>query len=456
MYKLFFRPQNPKSAAADFIPYYKDGTFHLFYLFDHRDTEKYGEGVTWYKIETNDFVNFIDKGQMIERGSISEEDMCAFTGSIIEADGKFHMFYTGHNSHIHTFGYQNECIMHAISDDLDHWTKIPSDTFYAPDGYDKCDFRDPYVYFDETNKLYYMLLCARTENGNALRKGQTIRMRSSNLSTWNFDKVLYAPQSFHTHECPDLFKFGDKWYLIFSEYSDRYTVCYRISDSPDGPWIKPKNDTFDGRAFYAAKTASDGNNRYLFGWIPTRFYDKDNQSWMWGGNLAVHKLVQNDDYSLSVCPPNQLINAIQQEFDLDNVTINANCDCKTYPIILNTPDNYYLSFDVNADCDKFGILLHHNTQQDAAYEFRFCLSEGKLSVNRFPRFPHDTFAPYGLERKISGKTFHIDLFVDDDIAVIYINQNSALSVRLCEKFGKETALYTADGTATFTNLRLKH
>ena len=84
MYKLFYRPKERNSAAADFIPFFDNGIFHLFYLFDHRNNEKYGEGVTWYKVETTDFISFNDKGEMISRGSKQEYDMWGFTGSVIK------------------------------------------------------------------------------------------------------------------------------------------------------------------------------------------------------------------------------------------------------------------------------------------------------------------------------------------------------------------------------------
>ena len=47
---------------------------------------------------------------------------------------------------------------------------------------------------------------------------------------------------------------GDWYYLVFSSYADRYQTLYRKSRSLNGPWETPEIDTFDTRAFYAAKT----------------------------------------------------------------------------------------------------------------------------------------------------------------------------------------------------------
>jgi len=53
------------------------------------------------------------------------------------------------------------------------------------------------------------------------------------------------------HEMPDLFRMGDRWYLLTTEYSDRSKTVYRSSESLAGPWTSPVDDAFDGRAYYA-------------------------------------------------------------------------------------------------------------------------------------------------------------------------------------------------------------
>ena len=52
-----------------------------------------------------------------------------------------------------------------------------------------------------------------------------------------------------------------------------------MSKSITGPWVAPKDDTFDTRAWYVAKTASDGKGRFGFGWNPTRVGETDDGLW---------------------------------------------------------------------------------------------------------------------------------------------------------------------------------
>lgn len=104
-----------------------------------------------------------------------------------------------------------------------------------------------------------------------------------------------------TMECPEIFKMGNYWYLVFSTFSDQFTTHYRISKSPNGPWEIPEDDVFDTRSDYAIKTASDGQRRFAFGWIASKYGNKDFGPWEWGGTMVFHELIQNpEDGTLKV------------------------------------------------------------------------------------------------------------------------------------------------------------
>ena len=144
--------------GGDFIPYYKDGRYRIFYLHDWRDREKHGEGTAWHQVSTDNFIDYKEHGEMIPRGGKDEQDLYVFTGSVIEADGLYHIFYTGHNPHFREQGKAEQGVMHAISYDLEHWIKVEEDTFYSPnDIYEIHDWRDPFVFWNEDANEYWML-----------------------------------------------------------------------------------------------------------------------------------------------------------------------------------------------------------------------------------------------------------------------------------------------------------
>ena len=83
------------------------------------------------------------------------------------------------------------------------------------------------------------------------------------------------------YECPDVFKMGDWWYLVYSEqasfmrkvqyFKGKTLEELKATTANDaGIWPDNREGMLDSRAFYAGKTASDGTNRYIWGWCPTR------------------------------------------------------------------------------------------------------------------------------------------------------------------------------------------
>lgn len=154
---------------------------------------------------------------------------------------------------------------------------------------------DPAVYYDPTRSAYVMLVTS-LKNG----KGVFVRYTSNDLLNWSLIAPLTDFQSdAQILECPDIFKMGDKWYLVFSRINrdEHRKTFYRVADSPDGPWKRCEDatglhETFDGLYLYAAKTASNGTTRYLSGWCSTGQEVNNNNELDWAGSLITHKLVQ--------------------------------------------------------------------------------------------------------------------------------------------------------------------
>lgn len=127
---MFYRPDGT-AAAADAIPFYKDGEFYIFYLKDFRDTEHYGEGVPWYLIKTKDFVSYTDCGEVRLAAIRSAPGSVRVHGSVIEHEGRYYLFYTGHNPHLREEGKPEQAVMLAVSDDCVHFQKTDF-IFFAP------------------------------------------------------------------------------------------------------------------------------------------------------------------------------------------------------------------------------------------------------------------------------------------------------------------------------------
>lgn len=475
MNKIFYKPND--AWAADVIPFFKDGVFHIFYLKDWRDPKSFGEGTPWYKITTTDFVNFNDHGEMLSRGASNEQDQYVFTGCVIESDGKYHIFYTGHNHQFYSNADEKipgQAIMHAVSDDLEAWTKIPDDTFIAlSDEYEVHDWRDPFVFYDKDKGEYVMILAARKKGVHKLLSGCTAMCVSKDLKNWELREPFWEPHLYYTHECPDLFNIGDWWYQVFSEFSDCHVTRYRMAKSINGPWLLPRDDMFDGRAYYAAKTISDGDKRYIIGWNPTKEGNSDKGLWQWGGSLVVHEIYQNNDGTLGVKIPEAVDNAFANPVEIAFHELNGNKLYKS-PVSLSKisgtqimvcdndlPDVYKLEATVKfaGDSTKFGILLNYSVDEDGGYVYLFDPYKQKVNFEYWPNFPQYRYNGKTCERPFTFEPnieYKLKIIVEGGICLLYLDDKIALGARMYERTSGKIALLVCDGDVEFKEINISH
>ena len=475
---LFYQPS--KARSGDFMPYHHQGRFYLFHiLMDGADDA----GIPWHLISTEDFVTFTDHGVALPAGGKEDQDHNVFTGSVMFVAGMHHIFYTGNNLAFPDQGKPGQGVMHAVSSDLVRWTKIPEDTFFArTDIYEPHDWRDPFVFWNEDSKQYWMLVTARLKTGPSRRRGCLALCTSTDLKRWNVQAPFWAPGLFHGLECPDLFQMGQQWYLIFSEYSDEFRTRYRFSDSLHGPWLTPEDDVFDARAFYAAKSVSDGRRRYLCGWTPPRKESRDYGSWEFGGNLMVHQLQQRKNGALTagICEAiNEcLASTATIEFSTTQCHIDQNADRVTinahhsfgYAIAGTMPDRCKLETKVTfcSGTRGFGLVLRASDDLDASYavcvdpqaqRLRFdCWLPGyDFRTGNIVNLTERLGALAGMERKApvtTGTPVSLRLVVDDSIFVVYLDDAIAMTGRMYEMAVGRWGLFVDQGSATFTEIRM--
>ncbi len=456
--KLFYRPQT--GVCADFIPFYENGTFKLFFLRDYRDRDKHGEGTPWQLTTTTDFISFSKEKEIISRGTEEEQDLYVFTGCVNKIDGLYHIFYTGHNPHLRAKGLPEQAVMHAISKDGENFTKIPEDTFFAPlDRYEMHDWRDPFVYFDEASKTYKMLLATRNKDGFAIRKGCTTMCQSKDLKNWEVESNVLDPQAFFTHECPDYFEIGSWRYIIFSEFSDRCVTRYRMSK--DGKtWINPKIDAFDGRAYYAAKSVNNDKNRYLFGWIPTK-NNSDHAPWDWGGDLAVHEIYQIANGELRTKMPQSIYESFTKTI-LDVPHLKLGTVDADMHIDLNYQNKkvYMVECDIemSEEVTAAGILLNYDAKEDRGYAYTLNMQNKLFVFDIYPNQPWNLSNFVNMNRPIEVKRkYHLQLIVEENISVCYLDNELALSSRVYPLTDnpKSLAILAKNGVIKVTNLKIK-
>ena len=460
MHQLYYQPEG--YWFGDCMPFYHDGKFYLFHQRDNRNPAPFGEPFGWALACTTDFVQYEDFGEVLTRGGDDAQDQFIFAGTMFEANGVFYAFYTGFNRDYPKQGKASQVLMIATSLDLINWQKSSEKLVIPQQGYDPDNWRDPYVFWNEDDQEYVMILGARKLEGQKIRTGCTVYFTSADLKTWDFKGDFWAPNLFYMHEMPDIFKMGDTWYLLTTEYSDKCKTNYRMSKTLNGPWKAPLDDAFDGRAYYAARSFSDGEKRYLFGWVPTKEGEDDLSNWQWGGALVVHEVFQREDRTLGVKIPEGVAHAFSQQERLTDTAITLSSQDSCVETYLNRNLGDLFKFDVDlkfsSETRAFGIRLFEDESSGDAYEFIFQVGEHRVNFDRTPNLPWFRYMDKGLERPLrleAGRTYHIQIIVDGTIATLYV-EGVALNTRMYARAGQALTIYVVDGELRLENAVLEH
>lgn len=421
-------PRSPESFVGDPMPYYDGKSFKIYYLEDLRDQQ-----VGYHPfslLETTDFYNYTDHGEVIP--FVNEEDSAERalgTGSIIEDDeGIYHAFYTGHNQQRDP----KEVIMHATSKDGINFDKLPENTFEGDEMYEKNDFRDPYVFWEENSQSWWMLITTRKDG-----KGVIAKYTSDDLENWKNQGVFFENdlENDSNLECPSLVQYDGTWYLAFSDQWDQRVVHYRMSDDVNGLFKAPEEglDYFDGAGFYAGRLETDGDNLYMVGWIPTKEKHDDIFKYNWAGNLAVHQLtvqkgkltpnLPTEGYDIATKSkfPDQTLSSNESiKFDTENSVIfegriDTNYNNKV-ALQFSDSNNIIINFEEQM-MYYYNVDLEKTSQRDPITEIPFTIEEDGMNLR---------------------------VVKEDEIVVIYAN-DIAFSNRIYDKSTESFKLIALEG-----------
>lgn len=454
LFNIFFKP--PVGWFGDPFPYYENGTFYIYYLQDWRGIHPYLH--PFHLVTTTDISSFNYEGEMLPVGLSSAQDAALCTGSIIKSkeNGVYYMFYAGHKSN-NDPNTPTQAVLLALSRDLKNWIK--DETFYLSinaNGYNRNDFRDPYVFFDEDTNMYKMIVTTQKDG-----KGTLALYTSSDLHSWVLQEPFFTEPSVPILECADLFKEGNWWYLIYSNVNDR-KVHYRYSESQNGPWITPANSALDGIAYYAGKTASDGISRYIFGWCPTRIGDGAEDQW--GGSLVTHRIVSQEDGKLKVTIPPAMDNKFLNKAEIpalkqsENVTKNESSYILqenanvTFPRI-NQACKIVTSIKASGNNDIFGFTFGACDDNDETYHVTFDLSNNKLLMYK------DLENIKALQTEVdlpvpSNMIFNIKIVIEKSVCVTYINNEIVFTNRITKMNQNPWRIFSEIGDVEFSNIQV--
>ena len=447
MGRLFYSRE--EARCGDVIPKYIDGKYQLFYLKGWRDPKAPGVVFGWHRLESADLVHFSDETPTGVRGG---------TGDLIQAeDGTWHLFAC-------IFPDGKQFITHYVSEDgsLDHWVRQEEDTF-GPDGeiYAFADWRDPRIVRDEAAGEYLMYMAARTAKGSS-QGGCVGLCASKDLKHWEYREPAYAPMRFSgACECPDFFTIGDWEYLVFSSYTTLFGNYYVKRRKGSSSWEIPANHRLDARAFYAAKTAGDGQRRFIFGWNPVKEQNifgfwpdklaaKDYRTWDWGGDMVIHEVIQMPDGNLGLKLPEEkrsLFEINKEEYSFENTDPSV----QKVKWTAGSEAVQYLCCEMTccAQTQQAGLILRGDEQTGEGYFLFVEPAAHRLQYRSWLRMSEDggkTF-PYDVELEVpvreapDGK-YRLEVITEGETGAAYVNGEAALSFRMCDRHKGLTGIFS--------------
>lgn len=464
-----FYYQPATGFCGDPMPFYDTNSslFRIYYLQEYRPNaaETYHPV---FAIETNDLVRYSSLGEVLPTGTKDDDDAAIGTGSVIfnEKDNTYYLFYTG-NSYSPYSG-SKQCVQYATSTDGIHWVKNDFRLRASYYGYSDYDFRDPEVFLGEDNRFHMLV---STRNGE---KGELVEFTSDNLRTWAHQGVFMTAMWDRFFECPNVFKMGDYWYLVYSEmHKEIRRVQYFKATTLEGLKNCTKNDTplwpdgdegyLDSRAFYAGKTASDGTNRYIWGWCPTRKNENNtavnntNGEPDWAGTLVAHRIIQHEDGTLSIGK----IAEIEDYFNTEESTpASFDLTAGQYRLLPALSEQNHLSFTITTEgnTDLFGISVARDEASPKYYSVRVnavnedrrkmlfaeegAQGAGEIAYTDGVVFPSPT-----------DKTYHVDVFIDHSVFVMYINDQTGYTNRIYGMSSRSWSINCYSGAIHVSNLR---
>ena len=280
-------------------------------------------------------------------------------------------------------------------------------------------------------------------------------------NTWYWDSPLNADVRYETFISDELVKYVDSHYKTVADRK----VHYRYAKSLKGPWIKPANDIFDGIAFYAGKTMSNGKERYLAGWCPTRIGDGDPDQW--GGSLVCHHMLFNADGTIDLKLPDGidkkfttlkktvLIDKSGKAVKKENSYVLSDVASVSFPRLDKTC-KIEATVKATGDEDVFGFAFGACDDKTEVYSIRFDLKSKKMIMSKDDLTRGTTPAQTDVTLAVpADKQFKVKIVAEKSVCVMYVNDKIAFSNRIDKMPKNPWAIFTDKGTEiSFSDIKV--
>jgi beta-fructofuranosidase len=253
------RPVYHVLAPANWIndpnaPIFYKGYYHLFY--QHNPYGDQWGHMHWGHVRSKDLAHWERLPIALWPARAKGEEHCFSGCAAVSRDGKLMLIYT-------SIGKRDPEQWAAVSEDEQaaRFRKHPANpllTLKDHGGLKIDDWRDPFV-FKEGGRWYMV-----TGGHKAGGKGCILLYASDDLVRWKFLGIPFEGQE-GNWECPNFFKLGKKWVLIYSPHGP---VRYYTGDFDLKIYKPAYHGRMDADSFYAPNGMEDPQGRrLLWGWV---------------------------------------------------------------------------------------------------------------------------------------------------------------------------------------------
>jgi hypothetical protein len=443
----YFKPDGDQVFAGDCMPFFHDGTFHLFYLLDeahHAARDGLG-GHQWAHATTTDLIHWTHHPLAIAITHEWEGSIC--TGSAFYDRGVYYAYYATR------LRDRTEQLSLATSLDGVHYQKCSPNPFASPpQGYDPYHYRDPVVFRDDRTGLYHLLVTARlTDHPAHGRGGCLAHLTSMDLTAWDVQAPFLVPGLPDVPECPDYFFWNGWYYVLFSQGGAAH---YRMSRGPFGPWHCPIVDTFEAPAAHVMKTAAfTGNRRLGAAWIGTRERREDTGQFQFGGHVIFREIIQNGDGTLGTTFPAEMVPPTGSELPDGPHPLTPGSVVRKGQVLLQARQGFEAALlsgvpararvtatvMPEADAALFGLCLRGTAGLQSGYHLRFLPFERRVEL-----FDQVITEVDGL-----GDPFTLDVVLQDDLIDVCIDRRRCLINRCPGLQGDQLLFFAHSGSVAF-------
>jgi len=443
----------PEGMAHPFDPngaIYWKGRYHLFYVFQPYQPVKRHRGDCWAHISSHDLVHWRFHSTALKPGEDDPEVAIYSGNAFLDKNGVPTIIYQGLGA--------GQCIAKATDDNLDNWKKlranpvIPYPEFALDnDGaefrtvldelpeYGKYDVWDPHAWLD--GDTYY---CISGDNSGKVKgwpADNSTLWKSKDLENWKLvGDFFHHGETPGVLDCPDFFKLGDKYVLLFLHEG----LKYKIGEFKNEQFHPEKQGTMTWQSGvgYAPESLLDHKGRRIM-WAA--LYDSrpvwgDNYyltRHAWDGVLTLPRILSLDKNNDLLMEPAQELQALRAnhiqktDFTLEDSKLKLSAiSGDTVELDITILPQGAKEFGIKVCCSPDG-----SEETDIIYDSRrkvVCVDLSKTSSDKelMERYEEHGYKQEAKLELKSGESLNFHIFLDRSVMEVFVNNRLALTHRV--------------------------